>query len=308
MNEITTSLKRVTVLTLLSIVTTVGAWSQLLWRVTGNGSAGTSYIFGTHHVAPAAMIDSVVGLPEAIATVDQVMVEVENGDLTSPDAQMKMVNHALAPADSVLTALYTPEELTVVREAATPLLPPPLTFDMLVYMKPVMLSTLMQTQASTRYFPDYDPDLQIDAAVQRRVAGRAIPVYSLETVDDQIELLFDTPIRLQADELLEMCANDSAIAETAHKMAQLYRQQDLFGLWQLMIDEEDGEYDPADLDRLIFSRNRKWAERLAEELPRHTTLVAVGAGHLPGEQGLINLLRDRGYTVEPVIPIKTIIE
>lgn len=308
MNEITTSIKRMTLAALLVVVTSVGAWSQLLWRVNGNNAAGTSYLFGTHHVAPAAMIDSVVGLPEAIATVDQVMVEVENGDLTSSDAQIKMVNHALAPADSVLTALYTPDELAVVRDAATPLLPPPLTFDMMVYMKPVMLSTLMQTQSSARYFPDYDPDLQIDAAVQRRVAERNIPVYSLETVDDQIELLFDTPIRLQAEDLLEMCRNDSVIAETAQEMAELYRQQDLFALWQLMTDEEDGEYDPADLDRLIFGRNRKWAERLAIELPQHATLVAVGAGHLPGEQGLISLLRNRGYTVEPVIPIKTIIE
>jgi len=51
---------------------------------------------------------------------------------------------------------------------------------------------------------------------------------------------------------------------------------------------------------LVYSRNRRWAERLAQMMPERSLMVCVGAGHLPGEQGLLQLLRARGFTVEPM--------
>jgi len=54
-----------------------------------------------------------------------------------------------------------------------------------------------------------------------------------------------------------------------------------------------------ELDRLVYGRNRNWVNKLQEIMPQQSLLVAVGAGHLLGEQGLITLLRNAGYTVEP---------
>ena len=60
-----------------------------------------------------------------------------------------------------------------------------------------------------------------------------------------------------------------------------------------------GESEEA-MEALIYSRNRNWAEKLVKIMPERTCLVCVGAGHLPGPQGLLQLLRDKGYTVEPM--------
>jgi uncharacterized protein len=54
------------------------------------------------------------------------------------------------------------------------------------------------------------------------------------------------------------------------------------------------------MDLLLYGRNRKWVSKMKELLPDKSLLFAVGAGHLPGEQGLINLLRRNGYTVSAV--------
>ena len=58
--------------------------------------------------------------------------------------------------------------------------------------------------------------------------------------------------------------------------------------------------DDAEMDRMSYDRNRKWMEKITMTLPVQRVLVAVGAAHLVGKDGLINLLRERGYTVEPV--------
>ncbi len=54
------------------------------------------------------------------------------------------------------------------------------------------------------------------------------------------------------------------------------------------------------MDLLLYNRNRKWARELKKLLPGRSLLVAVGAAHLPGKEGVIELLRKEGYTVEPV--------
>jgi uncharacterized protein len=54
------------------------------------------------------------------------------------------------------------------------------------------------------------------------------------------------------------------------------------------------------LDLLLYGRNRKWVKMMKDILPAHALLFAVGAGHLPGKQGLLALLQIEGYTVTPV--------
>ena len=53
-------------------------------------------------------------------------------------------------------------------------------------------------------------------------------------------------------------------------------------------------------DLLLYNRNADWANKLAGLMPGNSLVVAVGAGHLPGEKGVLNLLRKAGYRVDPV--------
>ena len=88
----------------------VTAQAQLLWKVSGNGLGRPSYIFGTHHMAPATMIDQIKGMDEAISGCDIVVGEVEKDSLTSPEVQARMAQDMIAPLDSTLDVLLTTEE------------------------------------------------------------------------------------------------------------------------------------------------------------------------------------------------------
>ena len=98
-----------TVLSLLLIISAaVSGNAQLLWKISGNGLEKPSYLFGTHHVAPVSVIDSVAGLNEAIASADKIYGEMIMSEAMSPQSQQIMMGHAMAPQDSLLTSVLTP--------------------------------------------------------------------------------------------------------------------------------------------------------------------------------------------------------
>lgn len=290
-------MKRLYIAILFTVAQVLTAQAQLLWRVTGNGIAEPCYLVGTHHIAPATFIDSIPGLSDALARSKQVFVELEADSMRSHEAQLRIAAMCFAPADSTLDRLLTPDELTLVQRVVTDYMGDLLTLEMLKMLKPVAITTELQTTEAQKYFPEA-AQAQIDEGIQLRARRLGIPVKSLETLDMQLATLFDTPLDVQAQDLVEVCRNDSLFIDYNRRLALLYRQQDLGSIWILMNDDELGT-DQDELERLIYSRNRRWTEQLQYEFAEQPTLVAVGAGHLPGEQGLIALLRKRGFTVEP---------
>ena len=81
-------------------------------------------------------------------------------------------------------------------------------------------------------------------------------------------------------------------------LADVYRKQDLSKIEELTVtgDATVSNY----LDLLLYGRNRRWADSLTSLMREKSLLIAVGAGHLPGDQGVINLLRKKGYVLTPV--------
>ncbi len=82
------------------------------------------------------------------------------------------------------------------------------------------------------------------------------------------------------------------------EMMKAYKSQDLKKLEDLMMKTDMGIGNFTEV--LLYNRNRNWVAKLKDLMPGKTLLVAVGAGHLPGDQGVINLLRKAGYTVTPI--------
>ena len=80
-------------------------------------------------------------------------------------------------------------------------------------------------------------------------------------------------------------------------MIKAYKNQDIPELYnQILKAKEEGD----NLDVFLDERNEKWIDRMAERMDQRSVFFAVGAGHLWGPKGLINLLREQGYTVTPV--------
>ncbi len=82
-------------------------------------------------------------------------------------------------------------------------------------------------------------------------------------------------------------------------MVDIYKKQQLDAMVTLFTKSEFGMGGYEDL--LLLQRNKNWVGQLKTIMKKESVFVAVGAGHLVGEKGLINLLKQEGYTVEPLI-------
>ena len=128
-------------------------------------------------------------------------------------------------------------------------------------------------------------------------------VDGLETAEFQFNLLFNG-YSLQRQAQLLMCTlnNIDSEVENLKKLTNAYMKQDLDEMLRLSEERKGNQCDPApgEEDALIYNRNKAWAEKLPAIMKAAPTFVAVGALHLPGKKGLLNLLKKQGYTVEPV--------
>jgi len=293
-------MKRLFVIVSTMLLVTLASQAQLLWKVNGNGLGRPSYIFGTHHMAPSSMIDKIPSMEQAIEGCDIVVGEVEKDSLMSPEVQARMAQYMMAPADSTLDKLFSPEDYQIVETVFNKYFGSMgVKLSQMNSLKPSAISTQMQAMQAIKYFPNFNATDLIDAAVQTRAKDAGRPSVGLETVQEQIDLLFNSPLSEQAEGLLEACKQDDHFQEQSVALADAYMNQDLDKLFAIMTDATTGSSEEA-MDALIYSRNRSWVEKLKVMMPERACLVCVGAGHLPGEQGLLQLLRNAGYTVEPM--------
>jgi uncharacterized protein YbaP (TraB family) len=117
----------------------------------------------------------------------------------------------------------------------------------------------------------------------------------LETLAFQINIFDSIPYQQQAAELVKSIDSINKMRQTMDEMLAVYRQQDLEKLQALTMQEESGINNHLDL--LLYSRNRNWVQQFDSIAATGSTLFAVGAGHLGGVNGLLDLLKKKGYTV-----------
>lgn len=291
-------MKRIATLVAGALVAVLGANAQILWKVEGNNLDKPSYILGTHHTAPADMLSRINGFNEALDDVEAVYGEINMADMNAMEMQQKMMAHIMAPADSTLSKLFTPEQLDSVGALLSSYVGQPVDMMQMDPMKPVMVTTQLVLLQSIKAFPGFNPAVQLDATVQNMGKAGGKKVDGLETLEFQMSVLYDTPLREQADDLMESVRNDSTSVVKAGRLAEAYTSGDLAKIDELMHDSD--EMTPAKLERLLLQRNRDWAEKLPAIMKEQPAMIVVGCGHLPGKEGVIELLRAQGYTLTPV--------
>ncbi len=280
-------------------VVSIGCNAQLLWKVSGNGLTKDSYIMGTHHVAPISILDSISGFDKAIEACDAVYGEIVQSEMSSPAAQQKIMAQAMAPADSTLNKIYSPEQYDSINTYLKELSGGMISLDQMVMLKPQMVATQMSLFESAKIFPNFNPNEQLDMTVQTLGQQKGKSLNGFETVDFQLDMLLGGSIKKQAEGLLDMARKKEKIGEFSRELAKAYIAQDLETMLNLMLDPEMGT-DPEDQAKMIDDRNEAWKNTLVSLMPEQSIFVCVGAGHLPGEKGLLNLLKQAGYTVEPM--------
>ena len=269
--------------------------AQLVWKIRGNGIKKPSYILGTHHGCPFTYCDSIPGLMKAFDKVDNIIGEINmiEFDQMSPERMQKMQAMMMMPADTSLLSLFNKEETVkvnawLIKELGANL-------EMLSMMNPMTIMVTVQNKVMMEVIPDVADMTTIDKYMQTLGQSKGKTIGELETTDYQMELLYGNSLEEQADALLEMIDLGNS-KELMIQLTDAYKSQNLDTLWEIFQEQMTGyEY-----DAIVKVRNLNWEKQMKELLPKQTTLFVVGAGHLPGEYGMINLLREAGYKVKPV--------
>jgi uncharacterized protein YbaP (TraB family) len=127
-------------------------------------------------------------------------------------------------------------------------------------------------------------------------------IRGLETMSYQAGVLDSIPYKLQAEQLVSYIdgvnKGDDKEDQQLKEMFDAYKKQDLQKLEAMMVETDAGMAGFTDI--MLYHRNQNWVRKLKTLLTDKALLIAVGAGHLPGEKGVINLLRKEGYKVTPV--------
>lgn len=287
--------KRLIFILAASVILTFQSNAQLLWKISGNGLEKPSYLFGTHHVAPIHICDSIAGFNEAFNSCKQLYGELELDDIQA--VSKKIAKYTLLPQDSLLDKLYTPEEYKLIDEVVKKNMG--VSADQLKMLKPVTISTQLSVIISMQAFNDFNPTLPLDAFLQKKAKEQGMSVKGFETSLFQAQILFGEPLPQQASALLKTIKHFDKMKPFIIEMCDVYMKQDLDSIFKLMQDPELS-FTPEEMNRLVNNRNHNWSQQLKDILPQQPTFIVVGGGHLPGSNGLIELLRKQGFTVTPV--------
>ena len=287
-------MKRILTLLALSLLCLTSN-AQLVWKISGNGIKKPSYILGTHHGCPFTYCDSIPGLMKAFDKVDNIIGEINMIEFAemSPERMQKMQAMMMMPADTSLLSLFSTEEAAKANEWLGKKMGASL--EMLSVMKPMTIMVTVQNKEMMEVIPEIATMTTIDKYMQTLGQRKGKTIGELETADYQMELLYGNSLEEQADALLEMIDHGDSKG-LLQQLTNAYKSQNLDTLWKVFQEQMTGyEY-----DAIVKVRNLNWEKQMKEILPKQTTLFVVGAGHLPGEYGMINLLREAGYKVKPV--------
>jgi len=138
----------------------------------------------------------------------------------------------------------------------------------------------------------------MDLSLSLRAAGSGLKVIGLETLEEQLQFLEQMPLEYQIELLDHALADYQRVAEVHEEMVQVYLQNSLAALETLSAQQFavlDPEITRYFTDLGIAARNRQMVVNALPQLAENCVFIAVGALHLGGEDGLINLLREAGY-------------
>lgn len=300
-------MKRIAFIVMLLAAVFTGAGAQLLYKVSGGNLSKPSYIVGTYHLAPASFVDSIASLRNAMEQTEQVCGELEMSQMMSVEGMQKMMQAMMLPEGKTLKDILSAEEMARLNGFMTKLLGTDMSNTMVEQqmgrMTPQALNTQFTLVMYMKHTPGFDASNLLDNYFQKTAAEKGKPVTGLETLDFQIKTLFNG-MSLERQKQLLMCLVDNSdyYGTMTVKLADAYFSQDIEKVKAVMDEKQNNDCDstPAEDAAMIYNRNADWITKMPALMTDKATLFAVGAAHLPGDKGVISLLRNAGYTVEAV--------
>lgn len=259
--------------------------STLLWEITGNGLEKPSYLYGTFHMMCGDQFTFPAKLDRVMQNTEQTVLEINFSDM----AQMAEMQKFLL-ADKKLSETYTAAELVRFRKGIADY---GMKLEDVDQFSPMALYSML----TMKFFDCAPTEMKIaDMEIMQKTIAQGKKVDGLENIAMQAETFSKY---LSPTELLKMVESYEKSKDQTNHMLNLYLKEDTAALSALMHDETQMTKDQQKV--LLDNRNINWLTKMPAMMKDKPTLFAVGAGHLIGDQGVITLLREKGYTVKPIM-------
>lgn len=258
-----------------------------LWKISGNGLEEPSYLFGTIHITCDATIEPDV--KNALDETSQVVLEI---DMDDPSMQAKMMQGMYMRDNKTLKDLVSKDDYIAIDTMFKKHLG--VSVQMLQNTKPFFLTASLYPKLIDCPMQSFEAEILKIAKEQNE------EVKGLETIEDQLNLFDEIPYEDQVKDLVRSAKDNLAYDKsTFAKMLKVYKDENITEMVDMVSDENyssTAKYQ----DKLLDNRNKNWIPKIGKYAKEQPTFFGVGAGHLAGENGVINLLRAEGYTVEAV--------
>lgn len=290
------------------VLASIGTQAQLLFKISGHGLTSPSYIVGTYHLASVSFVDSIPGIRQAMADTQQTYGEVVMSEMFSADSLAIMQQAMMLPDGMTLDKLLTVDEMSRLNAYMKSVLGMDLTNPLLSQqmgsLTPQALSTTLSLLSYMKKSGQFDPQNSFDDYFQKEARANGKGVGGLETLAFQIETLYKgATMERQKEQLMCLVDNAAFMDEMAGSVISAFYAQNIDAIKAAMDVKLHNSCDssPEEENALIYNRNADWITKMPALMAQKPTLFAVGAAHLPGEKGVLNLLRKAGYTVEGVV-------
>lgn len=266
--------------------------NSIFWQVSGKDLSQPSYLFGTFHLMGARYVDSLSHVMEKFRDSKTLVGEL----LLDSTMTVKMMVAARLH-ETTLDKLLKPEDY----QKTAAWLKELSGYDLKIFngMNPMTIQIFLMTMLQQKLFPlQGSSDVPMDLYFQQRGKKEGKKLIGLETFEVQVNALFNQfTLQRQAEMLMEFVDEKEKAKEELMVMNKSYRNGDLGKLEELLALQT---YSEQEAKVMLDDRNKKWFDQLPVIMKEQQAFVAVGALHLSGENGLINLFRNAGYTVTPL--------
>lgn len=262
--------------------------SSLLWEITGKKVKSPSYLFGTIHLISADKFYFPDQLSAKVKKTERLVMEI--GGLSD---QIQMA-HLLFLEEGNLFDHFSPSQT----DSIINYIEKNLSYDsiqvrtMFGRMKPIALMQLFTKKAFGESPRSYEMEFEKIAKAEE------LEIKGLESIEEQMAIFDGMTMEDQVEMVMSGIVDDEESDSLIAKLQETYLSQDIEAIYSFM--EADSTSLMKYEDDILFDRNARWIPLIKKHIKKKRCFIAVGAAHLGGEKGVINLLRAEGYTVTPI--------
>lgn len=262
-----------------------------IWVADRKGRPGRLYLCGTIHILRDSDYPLSPGYDKAYNSSEKLVLELPPGSGTGPAMASRMQELGTFPSDTSLEANVSAKTWVDIKNWAAA---HRVEASSLNRYRPWFVSLII---TSTEYAAlGARPEMGVDHHFESRAEHERKRMEGLETVEFQLQLFSKLTKDQQKNMLEQTLAEVASMSQEFEKMIRAWKEGRLDALHEMLFRE--AERYPELMDLFLKNRNLNWIDRLDRMLKNgEQAMILIGTGHLASEDGIIQLLKNRGYRV-----------